>query len=73
MGRNRTNKNQGWRGSGGMSNLDKIFWDIWSENFHNARRFFNSKGNIKTKSKLKTKWLNDLKSSCELLIEEVRK
>ena len=34
------------------------FWEIWSNNFYNARRFFTSKGNLKTRAKLKAKWLN---------------
>ena len=41
-------------------------WDIWSRNFYGAKRFFGSRGNIKTKSKLKDRWykqfVKDLKS-----------
>ncbi len=35
------------------------FWDIWTKNWENAKRFFDSKGNIKTRAKLKAKWLKD--------------
>ena len=31
-------------------------WDLWEKEWKNAYNFFNSKGNIKTKSKLKDKW-----------------
>lgn len=34
-------------------------WDLWTENWNNAKAFFDSKGNSKTKSKLKTKWHKD--------------
>jgi hypothetical protein len=34
---------------------------IWERNFFNAKRFFETKGNIKTKSRLKDKWFNDFK------------
>ena len=31
-------------------------WELWAENFEDAKRFFKSEGNIKTRSKLKDKW-----------------
>ena len=37
-------------------------WAIWSRNFYNAKRFFQSKGNIKTRSRLKDKWFKDCKN-----------
>ena len=36
-------------------------WDLWAENWEYAKRFFDSKGNIKTKSKLKQEWFNQVK------------
>jgi hypothetical protein len=34
----------------------KTLWDLWVQNWENASKFFNSKGNTNTRSKLKTKW-----------------
>ncbi len=34
-------------------------WDIWEQNWINAAKFFNSRGNINTKAKLKKKWLDN--------------
>ncbi len=34
-------------------------WEMWERNFYNAKRFFSTKGNLKTKSKLKDKWFRD--------------
>ena len=48
-------------------------WDIWDGNFHNARRFFKSKGNIKTKSKLKDKWFKKFKFDIETAEIQIRK
>lgn len=31
-------------------------WDAWKKEWNNAKSFFDSKGNINTMSKLKTKW-----------------
>ena len=33
--------------------------DLWRKNFHNAKKFFESKGNLDTKDKLKKKWLDE--------------
>jgi GTP-binding protein EngB required for normal cell division len=39
---------------------DKIRpWKVWEKNFYNAKKFFESKGNIKTRSALKTKWFKE--------------
>ena len=35
--------------------------DLWEKEFENAYRFFNSKGNIKTRSILKDKWYKSFK------------
>jgi len=32
---------------------------MWKRNWGNAEKFFKSKGNIQTKSKLKTKWYDE--------------
>ena len=34
-------------------------FDLWAENWENAKRFFESKGNAETKSKLKDRWYKD--------------
>ena len=34
-------------------------WDFWERNWENARKFFESKGNMDTKSRLKDKWYNE--------------
>ena len=31
-------------------------WDLWEKEWWNAYHFFNSKGNIKTRARLKKKW-----------------
>lgn len=51
----------------------KTAWDIWGKNFENAKRFFNSKGNIHTKSRLKDKWHNDFMNDLkEVGLENVK-
>ena len=37
--------------------------DLWEREWNNAYKFFNSKGNIKTKSKLKDKWYKDFEKT----------
>lgn len=49
------------------------FWDIWSNNFSNAKRFFESKGNITTRSKLKAKWYKDFEQALKDTIESTNK
>ena len=34
-------------------------WELWSNNWANAYAFFNSKGNIKTKARLKKRWCDE--------------
>ena len=34
-------------------------WKLWKDNWDNAYRFFNSKGNVQTRGKLKQKWHDD--------------
>jgi len=47
--------------------------EFWKENFHNARRFFTSKGNLKTRIKLKNKWKKEfysrIKFACEFFLK----
>jgi hypothetical protein len=33
--------------------------DVWVNSFYNAKKFFESKGNIKTRSRLKDKWYKE--------------
>ena len=40
---------------------------IWETNFYNAKRFFNSKGNGNTRSRIKDKWFKDFKRDLEEL------
>ena len=37
-------------------------WELWEQNWNNAYKFFNSKGNIETKAKLKAKWYKDFEN-----------
>ena len=51
-----------------------IFWKIWRRNWENAKRFFDSKGNIYTRSKLKDKWYREFESGLlELFSQEKAK
>lgn len=51
-----------------MSKETKGFgWEIWENNFFDAKRFFESKGNIKTRSRLKDKWFKNFKKDLEKL------
>lgn len=47
-------------------------WDLWAKEWENANAFFNTKGNIKTKSRLKDKWHKEFKEMCEMIEREVR-
>ena len=40
-------------------------YDFWNKEWENASKFFQSKGNIKTKSRLKDKWFKDFKEMLE--------
>lgn len=44
-------------------------FDLWTKEWNNAYKFFNSKGNAETKSKLKNKWYKEF----EEMIEDVIK
>lgn len=44
-------------------------WELWEQNWKDASNFFNSKGNIKTKAKLKKKWYDNFMKN----IYEVKK
>lgn len=37
-----------------------IRMDLWEENWNDAYKFFHSKGNVKTKARLKKKWQDNL-------------
>ncbi len=47
-------------------------WNLWAKEWENASKFFQSKGNIKTRSKLKDKWHKEFKEMCEMIEKEVR-
>ena len=48
-------------------------WDLWEREWENAYAFYNSKGNIKTKSRLKDKWYKDFKKILALVEKEAIK
>ena len=48
-------------------------WDIWATNFYNAKRFFESKGNIHTKSKHKDRWCKEFHRDIQNLLAQQRK
>ena len=37
-------------------------WDLWEKEWENASKFFQSKGNVKTRSKLKDQWYKEFKA-----------
>ncbi len=39
--------------------LNRKATEFWNKEFHNARRFFESEGNIETKDRLKIKWVGE--------------
>ena len=45
-------------------------WDMWSRNFYNAKRFFESKGNMETKSKLKDRWYRQFEKDLRKLLTQ---
>lgn len=56
-----------------LKTIDEVFELAWLKNWENARKFFESKGNLETKSKLKIKWWNDFFNTCldvKRIIEE---
>jgi len=42
---------------------EAVIWRFWVSNWENAKRFFESKGNIKTRAKLKAKWYKDFEKT----------
>jgi len=44
--------------------------DIWSPNFYDAKRFFESKGNANTRSRLKDKWHKNLAENIKKALDE---
>lgn len=38
-------------------------WKLWEKEWKNAYAFFNTKGNLKTKCRLKAKWYKEFKES----------
>ena len=54
--------------------LIKIYaWKYWKKNWDNAYKFFNSKGNIKTKARYKKIWHDDFFKIFEDIEKELRK
>lgn len=45
-------------------------WDAWGIEWENAKRFFNSKGNIHTRSKLKDKWHKEFMEILKFFYEQ---
>ena len=52
---------------GGKMNITQEWADEWQD----AYNFFNSKGNVKTRSRLKDKWYKNFKNRLERLENEV--
>ncbi len=48
-------------------------WDLWVKEFNNAKKFFNSKGNVHTKSKLKDEWYKSFIKSLNEISDEAHK
>ena len=48
-------------------------WKLWEKEWKNAYNFFNTKGNTKTKSRLKDKWHKEFKKMLYLIEAEARK
>lgn len=47
-------------------------WDLWLREWTNASRFFSSKGNNKTRSRLKDKWYKEFRQII-MLVEKQNK
>ena len=47
--------------------------ELWERTFFNAKRFFESKGNINTRSKLKDKWFNEFKHDLTIIFCKYKK
>lgn len=48
-------------------------WGVWSDNFYSAKKFFESKGNLKTRDKLKKKWLNNFQEGYTQIFSDCKK
>ena len=55
--------------------MEKIMnvWIEWERNWDNAYKFFNSEGNVKTKSKLKNKWHKEFIDTFKRIEENLTK
>ena len=42
-------------------------WDLWASNWKYAKRFFDSKGNLKTRSKVKDDWYKNFNKSLSII------
>lgn len=42
-----------------QSKIKEKEWRLWEQNWNNAYKFFNSKGNTKTKARLKKIWYDN--------------
>lgn len=47
--------------------------NLWEKEWNNAHKFFNSKGNTETKSKLKDKWCKEFKGMLFDLEDKITK
>jgi len=45
-------------------------WDVWTNNFYNAKRFFTSRGNLQTRTRLKDKWAKEFKKDIENFLQQ---
>jgi len=43
-------------------------WELWEKEFYNAKAFFDSKGDMKTKSRLKDKWYKSFEKSLKSVL-----
>lgn len=47
-------------------------WELWEQEWNNAYKFFNSKGNITTKARLKKKWHDDFMKMFKKIEQELK-
>jgi hypothetical protein len=47
--------------------------DVWSNSFFNSKKFWQSKGNVQTRSKLKEQWYQQMVDDCKQICEEALK
>jgi len=60
-----------WRKVESCPNCHTIYdimntWDLWVQNWNNANKFFNSKGKVETRARLKKKWHDDFINMFEM-------